>query len=81
MTVSFLNESGDTEKWEFSGGSWAVSSFEQVGANEFCKLEKEAIESNLTNKYELFRNTIGLGSVFSSNLFIKPVGGINLVHT
>ena len=22
LTVSFLNESGDTEKWEFSGGSW-----------------------------------------------------------
>lgn len=71
LTVSFLNESGDTEKWEFSGGAWVVSSFSQVGANEFYKLEKAAIESNLTNKYELFRNTIGLGSVFSSNLFIK----------
>ena len=32
LTVSFLNESGDIEKWEFSGGSWAVSSFEQVGS-------------------------------------------------
>ena len=32
MTVSFLNESGNTEKWEFSGGSWAIGGFSQVGA-------------------------------------------------
>lgn len=32
VTVSFLNESGNTEKWEFSGGSWAIGGFSQVGA-------------------------------------------------
>ena len=38
LTVSFLNESGDTEKWEFSGGSWAVGGFEQVGAERLVVL-------------------------------------------
>lgn len=39
LTVSFLNESGDTEKWEFAGGSWAISSFEQVGAGKLNELD------------------------------------------
>ena len=38
LTVSFLNESGDTEKWEFSGGSWAVGGFSQVGAGKLVDL-------------------------------------------
>lgn len=38
LTVSFLNESGNTEKWEFGGGSWAVGSFSQVGAGKFTEL-------------------------------------------
>ena len=38
LTVSFLNESGDTEKWEFSGGSWAIGGFSQVGAKKIDKL-------------------------------------------
>lgn len=33
-----MNESGDTEKWEFSGGSWAVGGFSQVGAEKFSEL-------------------------------------------
>lgn len=45
LTVSFLNESGDTEKWEFAGGSWAVSGFSQVGAEKFTELESELNES------------------------------------
>lgn len=40
LTVSFLNESGDTEKWEFSGGSWAVGGFSQVGAEKLTELSK-----------------------------------------
>ena len=38
LTVSFLNESGDTEKWEFGGGSWAVGGFSQVGARRIIEL-------------------------------------------
>lgn len=45
LTVSFLNESGDTEKWEFSGGSWAVGSFEQVGAGRIGELSLKAQNS------------------------------------
>lgn len=40
-TVSFLNQAGKTEKWEFGGGSWVVGSFTQVGAEKFTELTKE----------------------------------------
>lgn len=42
LTVSFLNESGNTEKWEFSGGSWVVGSFEQVGAGRLTDLSDKS---------------------------------------
>ena len=51
LTVSFLNESGDTEKWEFGGSSWAVGGFSQVGAGKLTELsdnvvtQKKEIES------------------------------------
>ena len=38
LTVSFINSDGDTEKWEFSGGSWAVGGFEQIGAERLVVL-------------------------------------------
>lgn len=44
LTVSFLNESGDTEKWEFAGGSWAVSGFSQVGVNKIKKLDNQVFD-------------------------------------
>ena len=44
LTVSFQNESGDTEKWEFSGGSWAVSGFSQVGVNKIKKLDNQVFD-------------------------------------
>lgn len=40
LTVSFLNESGDTEKWEFGGGSWEAGGFSKIGAGEISKLER-----------------------------------------
>lgn len=46
LTVSFLNESGDTEKWEFSGGFWAVGSFEQVGAGKLSEVDNEKLNKN-----------------------------------
>ena len=38
VKVSFLNESGNVESWEFSGGSWAVGGFSQVGAGKLTEL-------------------------------------------
>lgn len=38
--MSFLNQAGKTEKWEFGGGSWVVGSFSQVGAEKLTELEK-----------------------------------------
>lgn len=38
LTISFLNSDGDTEKWEFSGGSWVVSGFSQIGAKRIEEL-------------------------------------------
>lgn len=36
-----MNESGDTEKWEFSGGSWAVGNFSQVGAKKMAEIHQK----------------------------------------
>lgn len=46
LTISFLNESGDTEKWEFDGGSWTVGGFEQVGAGKYIKISDELYNIN-----------------------------------
>ena len=43
MKVSFLNESGNVESWEFSGGSWAVGGFSQVGSGKLGKLEQKTL--------------------------------------
>lgn len=42
LTVSFLNADGNTEKWEFSGSSWAVGKFSQVGAEKLTELSDES---------------------------------------
>ena len=57
LTVSFQNESGDTEKWEFGGGSWAAGSFEQVGAGKLTELAKFTYTNSEKGNYfikELF---------------------------
>lgn len=46
-TVSFLNQAGKTEKWEFGGGSWVVGSFSQVGAEKLTELEEKIGEGNV----------------------------------
>ena len=68
LTVSFLNESGDIEKWEFSGGSWAVSSFEQVGAGKLTELNSQVYTKNFSaNKVirKLFIDISGYTGVLS----------------
>lgn len=52
LTVSFLNSAGDTEKWEFGGGSWGTGSFSQVGTKRFTKLSilLSKLESQKLNK-------------------------------
>ena len=66
LIVSFLNESGDTEKWEFAGGSWAVSSFEQVGAGKLTELVGTTVLSS--NKLLLYQGRIYLGGNLKENL-------------
>ena len=39
LTVSFLNADGNTEKWEFAGGSWTASGFSQMGAGKIKNIE------------------------------------------
>lgn len=46
MTISFLNSDGDTEKWEFSGSSWAVDNFSQVGEKGISNLDKKKLDIN-----------------------------------
>ena len=43
VKVSFLNEFGNVESWEFSGGSWAVGGFSQVGSGKLGKLEQKTL--------------------------------------
>ena len=38
VKVSFLDESGLVETWEFQGGSWAIGSFSQVGAGRINEI-------------------------------------------
>ena len=56
LTVSFLNKSGDTEKWEFSGGSWAAGSFSQVGAKIIT-----GIGNNSAGNWSMIQNKIESG--------------------
>lgn len=39
LKVTFVNENGDTETWEYKRGSWVVSSFSEVGAKKFSDLD------------------------------------------
>ena len=47
MCVSFLNEAGTVEKWEYQGDSWEAGDFIQVGPERFAVLNNEL---GLTNK-------------------------------
>lgn len=61
LTISFLNESGDTEKWEFVGGSWTVGEFTQVGAGRLTELSKrsEIVEAKSGFPFTLSKGFIG----------------------
>ena len=64
LTVSFLNADGNTEKWEFGGGSWAVGSFSQVGAKITTELEnKISISDNPALNAALFDNLKVYGNI------------------
>ena len=43
VKVSFLDESGSMETWEFQGESWAIGSFSQVGAGKLTELDKKQL--------------------------------------
>ena len=40
MCVSFLNEAGTVEKWEYQGDSWEVDSFSKTGVERFDYIEE-----------------------------------------
>lgn len=58
-TVSFLNENGKTEKWEFGGGSWAVGSFSQVGAEKLNELDNRFVIDLDSTKYISYLRVYG----------------------
>lgn len=49
VKVSFVNESDDTECWEYRGGDWAAGSFSEVGSKKFSELDKTKV--NVNNNY------------------------------
>ena len=74
VTVSFLNADGNTEKWEFSGGSWGTASFSQVGAKEIIGInnnleiligENKSINSSYDLSYNNTSDTILEGYSYS----------------
>ena len=70
LTVSFLNSDGNTEKWEFGGGSWTVGSFSQVGAEKLIQLNTDlsnisgisinSVSSNPSTQLDVLSNLFSL---------------------
>lgn len=38
--LTFINERGDTESWEYKGSSWNISNFSEVGAKKINEIDK-----------------------------------------
>lgn len=62
LTISFLNESEDTEKWEFSGGSWSKNKFTKVGGKELIYCET------------ISKNSLSTFNKISSMFLFKSIG-------
>lgn len=91
LTVSFINSDGDTEKWEFSGGSWAVGGFEQVGAGmldelsdnfSLCSFENEGFinKSGVIQSAENWYNS-GMIDLSATDKITARVPYMSLVST
>ena len=72
VKVSFLNESGNVESWEFSGGSWAVGGFSQVGSGKLGKLDTE-----LKSISSLFSVTENLALINNKGKYINESGNVH----
>lgn len=57
VKVSFLDESGSMETWEFQGESWAIGSFSQVGAGKLTELDKKTINNKISIESSLPLNS------------------------
>jgi lysophospholipase L1-like esterase len=66
VKVSFLDESGSMETWEFRGESWAIGSFSQVGAGKLTELEN--------NKANIVYTDAALVNKFLVKLYIDKTG-------
>lgn len=69
LKVSFINESGDTEVWEYTGSSWKVGKFSEVGARKIFDIEqslglKPYFTTN-TNRYINLDNDIRSNNNFT----------------
>lgn len=41
LKVTFVNESGDTESWEYKGDSWVVANFSEIDAKTLAVLQNK----------------------------------------
>ena len=75
LTVSFLNSDGNTEKWEFGGGSWAVGSFSQVGSSTIKKVNEESISNSVDiNRIDGISQSFNISvSATGTNVIFMPV--------
>ena len=75
MTVSFLNSDGNTEKWEYAGGSWAVGGFAQVGSSAIKKTNEESISNSVDiNRIDGVSQSFNISaSATGTNVIFMPV--------
>ena len=53
LKVSFIDESNNTQSWEYKGGSWAASNFAEVGARKFSELNSKTLSIPIASLIEL----------------------------
>lgn len=78
LKVSFVNESGDTETWEYKGGSWAVANFAGVGTQKFSELDNQ-IDKSSSAIYAALKVGGFTPKILKENSFIK-IDGTEIVY-
>ena len=76
LKVSFINESGVSETWEFLGNDWSIDNFSEVGARIISEAADKAnkVAGGQTTDVFLFENLEDIEYIISSN---KVIGNIN----
>lgn len=72
LKVSFINESGVSETWEFLGNDWNIDNFSEVGARIISKVTNKVAGGQVTDVF-LFENLEDVEYIISANKVISKV--------